>query len=467
MIASSVLALTIVVLCAPVSGRVLELDDRFAEVQNHGSWLVMFYAPWCGHCKHMEPTWLDVGKQLLEIESDVQVGKVDAVKYSSLASQHHIRGFPTVKFFKDGDVFEYNGARTTKNIVSYVTRLSGPPVSSVENVDHFYNLKKSDGVSFLCIGPDDEDIRSNFNAVAKILYSSLSFYSADRYAIPHNLRIRKIPTIIVFKDGNFHEFVSESIDKDSIKDWVLSEQLPSYIQLDGSSYQTMKTIGKRIAIAVLNEHDEFSDAVKEIAVNRDEPFTFCWVIGEDIINSLTYGTIAVPNVVIFDPTTYEYIAMIDGADRRTPFATKTNIYKFFSDVEKDLIPPKGGNGFWEKTKRTIAHVISGGINFFMEAPVFASAIILLPTFVIIMLCICLCTISDTEESSFTDDEDEDYEDGEDNDLPPEYYDEPPPDSQEMVDSPQDEVESHEIEGLRQRISVKHPDDADDDVDDTT
>jgi len=40
----------------------------------------MFYAPWCGHCKHLEPTWLEVGKQLHEMESEVQVGKVDAVK---------------------------------------------------------------------------------------------------------------------------------------------------------------------------------------------------------------------------------------------------------------------------------------------------------------------------------------------------------------------------------------------------
>ena len=51
----------------------------------------------------------------------------------------------------------------------------------------------------------------------------------------------------------------------------------------------MKAVGKKLAIAVLKEHDDFSDTVKEIAVGRREPFTFCWVIGEDIINSLTYG----------------------------------------------------------------------------------------------------------------------------------------------------------------------------------
>lgn len=91
-------AIVSVFLVPCTSGRVLELDERFSEVQNQGSWLVMFYAPWCGHCKHLEPTWLDVGKRLYEMNSNVQVGKVDAVKFSSLASEHQIRGFPLNSF---------------------------------------------------------------------------------------------------------------------------------------------------------------------------------------------------------------------------------------------------------------------------------------------------------------------------------------------------------------------------------
>ena len=59
-------------------------------------------------------------------------------------------------------------------------------MSIVENVEHFYTLKTSDSVSFLCIGsPEDGELIDNFNAVAESLYSSISFYSADRYAIPN------------------------------------------------------------------------------------------------------------------------------------------------------------------------------------------------------------------------------------------------------------------------------------------
>ncbi len=39
-----------------------ELDTRLAQ----GSWLLEFYAPWCGYCKRLEPVFEDVAKTLAE-----------------------------------------------------------------------------------------------------------------------------------------------------------------------------------------------------------------------------------------------------------------------------------------------------------------------------------------------------------------------------------------------------------------
>jgi len=64
---------------AIVSKRVL-CCLRFSEVSKKGLWLVMFYAPWCGHCKSMEPTWLEVGSQLARDSPDVAVSRLDATK---------------------------------------------------------------------------------------------------------------------------------------------------------------------------------------------------------------------------------------------------------------------------------------------------------------------------------------------------------------------------------------------------
>ncbi len=38
-------------------------------------WIIEFYAPWCGHCKRLEPEWNKAGSNL---KGEVKVGKVDA-----------------------------------------------------------------------------------------------------------------------------------------------------------------------------------------------------------------------------------------------------------------------------------------------------------------------------------------------------------------------------------------------------
>ena len=60
-------------------------------------YVFQFYAPWCGHCKRLEPVWNEVDRYLKESESDVQVAKLDAVRFPSVASAFDVNGYPTIK----------------------------------------------------------------------------------------------------------------------------------------------------------------------------------------------------------------------------------------------------------------------------------------------------------------------------------------------------------------------------------
>ena len=71
--------------------------DEVAK-SNH---FVMFYAPWCGHCKRLHPTWDELGKKYNKDESsEVVIAKVDCTVETAVCSDNDVTGYPTLKFFK-------------------------------------------------------------------------------------------------------------------------------------------------------------------------------------------------------------------------------------------------------------------------------------------------------------------------------------------------------------------------------
>ncbi|KAJ9528283.1 hypothetical protein QJQ45_014264 [Haematococcus lacustris] len=67
--------------------------------------LVEYYAPWCGHCKHLVPEYKKLGDLVQsdpKLKSRVVIAKVDADAHRSLGEEYDVRGFPTIKFFPRG-----------------------------------------------------------------------------------------------------------------------------------------------------------------------------------------------------------------------------------------------------------------------------------------------------------------------------------------------------------------------------
>eukprot|EP00878_Enallax_costatus_P001518 GHUV01001669.1.p1 GENE.GHUV01001669.1~~GHUV01001669.1.p1 ORF type:complete len:459 (+),score=78.64 GHUV01001669.1:164-1540(+) len=104
------------------SGGVVSLtSSNFdSKIKSGGVWMVEFYAPWCGHCQALKPAWEQAAKALKGI---VNVAAVDCDEHKSLAGEHGVQGFPTIKFFyvSDGKIksSSYNGGRSAKEIVAF------------------------------------------------------------------------------------------------------------------------------------------------------------------------------------------------------------------------------------------------------------------------------------------------------------------------------------------------------------
>jgi protein disulfide-isomerase A6 len=89
--------------------------------------LVKFFAPWCGHCKHLAPEYEKAAKVFARDAAEVVLAEVDCDAHGKLCEKFGVSGYPTLKWFPKGgaDVVEYEGGRTVQDIVDFVDNRCG------------------------------------------------------------------------------------------------------------------------------------------------------------------------------------------------------------------------------------------------------------------------------------------------------------------------------------------------------
>jgi len=95
-------------------------DETFRTgIKNDWS-IVKFYAPWCGHCKKLVPTWEKLAKSFAS-EDKMTIAKVDCTVHKTTCTEFEIKGYPTLKIFKDGKEFTtYSGARDFDSLSNFL-----------------------------------------------------------------------------------------------------------------------------------------------------------------------------------------------------------------------------------------------------------------------------------------------------------------------------------------------------------
>jgi len=111
----------------PPPSTVLTLtQDNFTKTaKTKDLMLVWFYAPWCKHCKQLEPEMEGAANEL--DGWGITIAKVDGTREKELADQYNVAGWPTLKMFRKGRVYEYNGPREKQNIIDFMKDQSKLP----------------------------------------------------------------------------------------------------------------------------------------------------------------------------------------------------------------------------------------------------------------------------------------------------------------------------------------------------
>jgi protein disulfide-isomerase A1 len=230
--------------------------DNFKEViENNEHVLVEFFAPWCGHCKKLAPEYEKAAKTLKE--DGVILGAVDATQDGELASEYGVRGYPTLKLFKNGKASDYGGGRTEDTIVSYIRKKTGPAakqLADAEAVRAFASAAKVAVVGFFAEASGDE--YAAFMAAAgdddEIQYA----YTLDADAA--KAEDAAVPSIALYKtfDEGRNNFDGE-FTKEAVAEFVGANSVPLVIPftMDAVAQVFQSKVGK---VAFLFSEDEIS-----------------------------------------------------------------------------------------------------------------------------------------------------------------------------------------------------------------
>ncbi|GAA5820361.1 hypothetical protein JCM3770_002782 [Rhodotorula araucariae] len=103
--------------------------DSAIASKSHGS-LVAFFAPWCGHCKNLEPVWTKIAKAF-EGDDRCQVAhfNADDADARPIAQKYGVSGYPTIKFLappsKGAAVEAYQGPRSEEAFLEFLNEKCG------------------------------------------------------------------------------------------------------------------------------------------------------------------------------------------------------------------------------------------------------------------------------------------------------------------------------------------------------
>jgi len=214
---------------------VLNKDNFEQTIASNDYVLVEFYAPWCGHCKKLAPEYAKAAQQLAEKKSPILLANVDATKENELGSKYGVKGYPTLKFFKNGNPVDYTGGRTTDTIIAWVEKKSGPPAVSLANPEASKKFIEDNKVAVIGFfkNKESDEAKAFLSAADTMEDAKFGITSEDEVFKAHEVEGDKIVLFKQFDEGR--EDFDGKYEVAEISTFVTTNSLPILVEFSGET----------------------------------------------------------------------------------------------------------------------------------------------------------------------------------------------------------------------------------------
>ena len=339
------LFLSLILLCScaeeeefPLENNIIVLNNATFDkaLSKYDNILIMFYAPWCGHCKKFKPE-LEKAAAVLRKEN-LMIAKVDATVEKDLATKYNVRGYPTVKFFKKGDVIDYTAGRNEQDVINWVRRKSVSPTQSLASVEEVEQFQKDNEVCVVYFGKDAEDLKVFSTVALKNDEFLFGVVESEEVAKKFNAKQR---SVVLFKTFDEKRNDLEKVKEKDLIDFIEKYSQKKVADLDEKTVQIIFS-KKQPAIVYLGEEgDKWNNAEKIMKIIAEKIGSKLKVVmgqikygmGKRLAEYIGVKKENLPTVRILDTRIDLKKYIMEGE------VEEKNILKFIENWEKGLLKP--------------------------------------------------------------------------------------------------------------------------------
>jgi protein disulfide-isomerase A1 len=300
----AVLLIALFFVCINAGGEdVLVLTDKNfdEEVKNHEFILVEFYAPWCGHCKALQPEYDAAATKL---KGQIVVAKIDCDANRGAAEKNEIQGFPTIKLFKNGKAYkEYEGERTATAIVNWVKKKTGPVAKELktqEEIDAF--VKENEGTAIVGYFKNKEC--EEYKQYINYLETDNTFEDFAAGEVFESSLVSDAPFLKLYR--SFDEEITTK-DFKNAKEWLATNGYPLLEEISARNFRRFVESGVPLAVLFLDyskqqECEKVKKIIENVASSRKGKMNWVYSNGVEYKEQLEAmgGTGDIPAIAAMD-----------------------------------------------------------------------------------------------------------------------------------------------------------------------